>query len=100
MAKQTAQVDPSKQVDLKRPCASLRMRARSLDQEIAWPDLPPEIQDRDADVWEPLIAVADAIGGEWPQRAACNGCNACNACQGYGGEPGRAAPPRSASPLR
>jgi hypothetical protein len=37
--------------------------------EIAWPELPPEIQDRDADVWEPLIAIADAVGGEWPTRA-------------------------------
>jgi len=32
-------------------------------------DLPPEIQDRDADNWEALIAVADAVGGEWPERA-------------------------------
>ena len=32
-------------------------------------DLPPEIQDRDADVWESLIAIADAAGGEWPARA-------------------------------
>lgn len=31
--------------------------------------MPPEIQDRDADVWEPLIAVADAVGGQWPSRA-------------------------------
>jgi hypothetical protein len=37
--------------------------------EIEWPDLPHQIQDRDADVWEPLIAVADAIGGEWPKLA-------------------------------
>ena len=37
--------------------------------DIAWPEMPPEIQDRDADVWEPLIAVADAIGGDWPKRA-------------------------------
>ena len=36
---------------------------------IEWPKLPDEIQDRDADVWEPLIAVADAVGGEWPSRA-------------------------------
>jgi hypothetical protein len=31
--------------------------------------LPAEIQDRDADIWEALIAVADAAGGPWPQRA-------------------------------
>jgi hypothetical protein len=36
---------------------------------ITWPELPPEIQDRDADVWEPLIAIADELGGEWPARA-------------------------------
>jgi hypothetical protein len=29
----------------------------------------PEIQDRDADVWEALIAVADLAGGTWPARA-------------------------------
>ena len=38
-------------------------------QVMKWPELPPEIQDRDADVWESLIAVADAIGGVWPDRA-------------------------------
>src|SRR5262249_35840635 len=38
--------------------------------EIEWPDhLPNEIQDRDADVWEALIAIADAVGGEWPKLA-------------------------------
>ena len=36
---------------------------------VSWPLLSPGIQDRNADVWEPLIAVADAIGGEWPERA-------------------------------
>jgi hypothetical protein len=34
-----------------------------------WPDMPDGIQDRDADVWEPLLAVADAAGGDWPRRA-------------------------------
>jgi hypothetical protein len=29
----------------------------------SWPDLPPEIQDRDADVWEPLIMVAMPSAG-------------------------------------
>lgn len=37
--------------------------------EIKIPDLPHEIQDRDADVWEPLIAIADAVGGDWPINA-------------------------------
>ena len=43
--------------------------AASLPEAIEWPELPPEIQDRDADVWEPLIFIADAVGGSWPERA-------------------------------
>lgn len=35
----------------------------------SWPEMPPEIQDRDADVWEALLAVAEAAGGRWPDRA-------------------------------
>lgn len=35
----------------------------------AWPKMPDGIEDRDADVWEPLLAVADAAGGLWPDRA-------------------------------
>lgn len=37
----------------------------------ALPDtvMPEGIQDRAADIWEPLLAVADAAGGEWPARA-------------------------------
>lgn len=34
-----------------------------------YPDIPDSIVDRDADVWEPLLAVADAAGGDWPERA-------------------------------
>lgn len=34
-----------------------------------WPEMPPGIEDRPADVWEALIAVADKAGGEWPERA-------------------------------
>jgi hypothetical protein len=39
----------------------------------AWPEMPEGVSDRPADVWEPLLAVADAAGGEWPERAR----NAC-----------------------
>ena len=35
----------------------------------ARPILPASILDRDADVWEPLIATADAAGGGWPELA-------------------------------
>lgn len=34
-----------------------------------YPTMPSSINDRDADVWEPLLAVADAAGGDWPHRA-------------------------------
>jgi Protein of unknown function (DUF3631) len=34
-----------------------------------WPAMPDGINDRDADVWEPLLAVADAAAGAWPERA-------------------------------
>ncbi|MCU7822208.1 DUF3631 domain-containing protein [Kitasatospora sp. DSM 101779] len=37
--------------------------------EGAWPELPDGVTDRPADVWEPLLAVADAAGGHWPARA-------------------------------
>ena len=34
-----------------------------------WPEMPEGIRDRDADVWESLLAVADAAGGKWPEAA-------------------------------
>lgn len=39
----------------------------------AFPVMPEGITDRAEDVWEPLIAVADAAGGSWPKfaREAC-----------------------------
>ena len=33
------------------------------------PVLPNGIEDRDADVWEPLLAIAELAGGHWPERA-------------------------------
>lgn len=33
------------------------------------PTLPDGIADRNADVWEPLVVVADLAGGSWPARA-------------------------------
>jgi Protein of unknown function (DUF3631) len=35
----------------------------------ARPDLPDELDDRAQDVWEPLLALGDLAGGDWPQRA-------------------------------
>ena len=34
-----------------------------------WPEMPAGIADRAADVWECLLMIADAAGGDWPERA-------------------------------
>src|SRR5262249_43933885 len=47
----------------------IELWARAQPTDFVWPELPPEIQDRNADIWEPLIAIADVVGGEWPARA-------------------------------
>jgi curved DNA-binding protein CbpA len=43
-------------------------RARMIGD--AEPALPDALNDRQQDAWEPLLAVADAAGGDWPKRAA------------------------------
>ncbi len=35
----------------------------------ARPHLPDELDDRQQDCWEPLLAIADMAGGDWPDRA-------------------------------
>jgi hypothetical protein len=37
------------------------------------PEMPGSVEDREQDAWEPLVAIADAAGGHWPElaRAAC-----------------------------
>jgi hypothetical protein len=35
----------------------------------ARPHLPAELDDRAQDCWEPLFAIADLAGGDWPERA-------------------------------
>ncbi|ROP31444.1 DUF3631 domain-containing protein [Couchioplanes caeruleus] len=42
------------------------LRANLAALERAEPDMP--LEDRAADTWEPLIAVADLAGGDWPDR--------------------------------
>ncbi|WP_427018592.1 DUF3631 domain-containing protein [Pseudarthrobacter sp. P1] len=41
----------------------------SADVSEAWPELPEGIEDRDADIWEPILAIADAAGGHWPDTS-------------------------------
>ena len=44
------------------------------DLALARPAMPAGVVDRPAEVWEALLAVADAAGGDWPTRAraACS----------------------------
>jgi Protein of unknown function (DUF3631) len=37
--------------------------------QLAIPDMPAGVVDRDADVWEPLLAIADMAGDYWPEIA-------------------------------
>jgi hypothetical protein len=68
-------IEPFRRREVEMPGHTLRERldtwARAVEGQIrgVWPEMPEGITDRDADVWEALLAVADAAGGEWPQRA-------------------------------
>lgn len=33
------------------------------------PFMPPGVTDRPADLWEPLLSIAETLGGDWPDRA-------------------------------
>jgi hypothetical protein len=37
--------------------------------EQARPEMPPGVEDRSADCWEPLLAVADLVESDWPELA-------------------------------
>ncbi|NLA67890.1 MAG: DUF3631 domain-containing protein, partial [Gammaproteobacteria bacterium] len=49
--------------------ARLERWARTAEEHIVFPEMPTGVQDRDADVWEALLAVADLAGDEWPDLA-------------------------------
>lgn len=42
---------------------------RDLSNSDIYPEMPPGVTDRPADVWEPLLAIADIAGGDWPKRS-------------------------------
>jgi hypothetical protein len=52
------------------------VRAHLAELQAATPTMP--VEDREADVWEPLVAVADLAGGWWPElvRKACRAMTA------------------------
>jgi hypothetical protein len=54
--------------DLRRRCA--RFVHDHGEKIQSWqPAIPEKLNDRAADIWEPLLVVADLAGGEWPVRA-------------------------------
>lgn len=86
--------DRSIKIELRRrtndePCARWRARDGGAEatplheQFVAWanneamverlraarPPLPTGLGDRQSDVWEPLFAIADVAGGDWPEQA-------------------------------
>ena len=63
-------VRPGDLPDLKRKC--IRWAADnliSLRDGALGVSVPEGLNDRAADNWEPLLAIADRTGGEWPERA-------------------------------
>jgi hypothetical protein len=43
-----------------------------------YPDMPAGIEDRNADVWEPLLTIADCAGERWPQYSRVSSVNLVN----------------------
>ena len=60
--------------------------AAAAADRITVPDMPDGIVDRDADIWEPLIAVADAAGGHWPETARATSATLVTHSREYGEE--------------
>jgi putative DNA primase/helicase len=73
--KKTEKVDRLRARAAKQTFASLQQKVARwasdhLDdlQDLA-PAIPESLNDRAADFWEPLLAIADLLGGSWPERA-------------------------------
>jgi len=51
-----------------------------------WPHIPEGVEDRNADVWEPLLAVGELAGGDWVERARVAAVTAVTGLQDGAGE--------------
>jgi hypothetical protein len=54
--------------ELKRKCLRFALD-HAAGIAAAEPEIPRELNDRAADIWEPLFVIADLAGGSWPARA-------------------------------
>ena len=60
--------DPKAYEDLRRKC--VRWAGHHMEElRNATPKVPEGLNDRARDNWEPLLAIAEACGGEWPEKA-------------------------------
>jgi hypothetical protein len=66
----------------------LRVWSNDYRDNVAWPEMPVGVEDRNADCWEALIAVADLAGGHWPERARVTAVTVVTATQGHSGSLG------------
>jgi len=70
----TERIEPYRRRDVEAASESLRGRIAAWVGSVfhqlaaARPVFPEGVADRDADVWEALLAIADAAGGDWPER--------------------------------
>lgn len=68
-------VDQYRERTCREPGEQLGARLADWAAEVAdkvgcpWPDMPDGVSDRPADVWEPMLTVAELAGGDWPERA-------------------------------
>lgn len=73
------EVEPFREQSVEREAAPLREQLAAWIESVttrlanAAPAMPTGVVDRSAEIWEPLLAIADAAGDHWPDtaRAAC-----------------------------
>ena len=63
-----ARIKQLRGVELRRKCARF-VKDHAEEIREARSEAPVELNDRAADIWEPLLVLADLAGGEWPERA-------------------------------
>lgn len=65
---------------LRRQCARFVADHQAAIRQ-AQPAVPSSLNDRAADIWEPLLALADLAGAEWPERARAAAVGLSNSAQ-------------------